>query len=268
MRTLLFVFVLGSIAVSHAAGVDPAKLPPAASRPVDFTRDVQPIFEASCWNCHGPKKSESGFRLDDRAAALKGGDRGNDIVPGQSAASLLIHAVSGLDEELKMPRKGEALTADQVGILRAWIDQGATMPDKIASEKDPARHWAFKAPVKPNVPASATNPIDAFVRARLEKENLKPSPEADKITQLRRLHLDLTGLPPKPAEVDAFLADRSKEAYANAVEKLLASPHYGERWGRHWLDAARYADSDGYEKDMSREMWPYRARCGPTATTS
>ena len=264
MRKLLLVIFFGSLAAARAANVDPSKLPPAATRTVDFAKDVQPIFEASCWNCHGPKKEESSLRLDRRESALKGGERGGDIVPGQSGQSLLIHAVSGLDQELKMPKKGEKLTAEQVGVLRAWIDQGAKMPEKIAFGKDPSQHWAFKAPVKPIVPTIRNpqfvvrNPIDAFVLARLDKEQLKPSPEADKTTLLRRLHLDLTGLPPTPEEADAFLADHGDDAYQKVVEKLLASPHYGERWGRHWLDAARYADSDGYEKDMSREMWPYR----------
>ena len=264
MRNLLLISVLGSLAVAHGANVDISKLPPATTRPIDFARDVQPIFEASGWNCHGPKRTESGFRLDQREAALKGGERGGDIIPGKSAESLLIHAVAHVHDELKMPKKGEKLTGEQVGILRAWIDQGAQMPEKLAGAKDPANHWAFKAPVKPAVPrvqgprSKVQSPIDAFVLARLEKEKLKFSPEAEKVTLLRRLHLDLIGLPPKPEDVDAFLADKSKDAYDKVIEKLLASPHYGERWGRHWLDAARYADSDGYEKDMSREMWPYR----------
>src|SRR5436190_4614576 len=133
-----------SILATRAADVDVSKLPPAATRSVDFSKDIQPIFEATCWNCHGPKKQESGFRLDDRAAALKGGEHGGDIVPGKSANSLLIHAVAGLHEELKMPKKGEKLTAEQVGLLRAWIDQGAQMPEKLAGVKDPSQHWAFK----------------------------------------------------------------------------------------------------------------------------
>ncbi|HTD68372.1 MAG TPA: PSD1 and planctomycete cytochrome C domain-containing protein, partial [Candidatus Limnocylindria bacterium] len=245
------------------AAIDASKLPPAVTRPVDFTKDIQPIFEASCWNCHGAKKQESAFRLDDRAAALKGGEHGGDIIPGKSGESLLIHAVAGVHDEIKMPKKGEKLTPEQVGLLRAWIDQGAQMPEKIAGGKDPRLHWAFKAPVKPAVAKVkdtkwTRNEIDRFILARLEKEKLKPSLEADNTTLLRRVSLDLTGLPPTPQEVDAFLADKSKDAYAKQVERLLASPHYGERWGRHWLDAARYADSDGYEKDMSREMWPYR----------
>src|SRR5262245_48742366 len=130
-------------------------------------------------------------------------------------------------------------------------------------KKNPDDHWAFKAPVRPALPKVSDrkwgrNVIDAFILARLEKEGLSPAPEADKVTLLRRLHLDLTGLPPTIAETDAFLSDNTSDAYERLVERLLASPHYGERWGRHWLDAARYADSDGYEKDMSRDMWPYR----------
>src|SRR3954467_7896210 len=122
---------------------------------------------------------------------------------------------------------------------------------------DPAAHWAFKAPVRPPVPAGG-HPVDAFVRARLAKEGLKPSPEADRVTLCRRLYLDLIGLPPTPKEVDEFVADARPDAYERLVEKLLASPHHGERWARHWLDAARYADSDGYEKDKSRQVWMYR----------
>jgi len=255
------VFVCGTAAILAAAELP--KLPPAAARQVDFSKDIQPIFEASCWNCHGAKRQESGLRLDERPAALKGGEHGPDILPGKSADSVLVLAVAGLHEDLKMPKKGDKLTPEQVGIIRAWIDQGAKMPEKVISDKVPAQHWAFKAPTRPDLPAVkdrkwVRNPIDRFVMARLEAEKLTPCPEADRITLLRRLHLDLTGLPPTIAEVDAFLADRSKDAYDKVVEKLLASPHYGERWGRHWLDAARYADSDGYEKDMSREMWPYR----------
>ncbi|MBA4150486.1 MAG: DUF1549 domain-containing protein [Verrucomicrobia bacterium] len=244
--------------------MDVSKLPPAASRKIDFTKDIEPILAESCYSCHGPKHQESNFRLDDKSEALKGGDAGAVILPGKSAESLLIHAVSGLHPDLKMPKKGDPLTSEQVSLLRAWIDQGAERPDTdVGNKKDFAEHWAFKAPVRPNVPVVKNkkwvrNPIDSFVLARLEKEKLKPAPEADKITLLRRLHLDLIGLPPTPAEVDTFLADKSPDAYAKQVERLLSSPHYGERWGRHWLDAARYADSDGFEKDKMRSMWFYR----------
>ncbi|MEW6304648.1 MAG: PSD1 and planctomycete cytochrome C domain-containing protein [Verrucomicrobiota bacterium] len=241
-----------------------AELPPPASRSVDFAKDIQPIFEKNCYACHGSKNQESSLRLDRKADALKGGESGPVILPGKSAESVLIRAVAHFGE-LKMPKKGDRLSAEQVGLLRAWVDQGAVWPEAAVEHaaKDPKDHWAFKAPVRPAVPKAKNTrwvrtPIDNFILARLDAEKLKPSPEADKITLLRRLHLDLTGLPPTIAEVDAFLADKSKNAYEKQVERLLNSPHYGERWGRHWLDAARYADSDGYEKDMSREVWAYR----------
>ena len=162
----------------------------------------------------------------------------------------MIKRITSSDPEFRMPHaksKKKALSADQIAILRQWIAQGA----KYES------HWAFTAPVRPAVPPMA-NPIDAFILQRLQHEGLKPSPEADKITLLRRLSLDLIGLPPTIAEVDAFLADKSPDAYEKQVERLLGSAHYGERWGRHWLDAARYADSDGFEKDKARFIWFYR----------
>jgi mono/diheme cytochrome c family protein len=241
---------------------DTPGLPAAATRKVDYAKDVQPILANNCYSCHGEKKQQSGFRLDRKANALKGGELGKAIVPGKSAESPLIRYVAGIDPDVKMPPKGDRLTAEQVGVLRAWIDQGVEWPEG-ATSNDPRSHWAFKPPVKPLLPTVSDpkwvrTPIDAFILARLDKEGLKPSPEAEKVTLLRRLHLDLTGLPPSPAEVDAFLADKSSNAYEKAVERLLDSPHYGERWGRHWLDAARYADSDGYEKDMSRQVWSYR----------
>jgi mono/diheme cytochrome c family protein len=261
--SLLLLAACGAFCV-FAATVDQSKIPPPAQQKVDFAKDIEPILSSHCYTCHGPKKQESSLRLDNKADALKGGENGRDIIPGKSIESVLIQAVSGAREDLKMPKKGERLTAAQVGLLRAWIDQGADWPaDAVANRKDPRDHWAFKAPVRPQIPAAkisarARNPIDNFIFARLEKEKLKPSPEADRTTLLRRLSLDLIGLPPTIAEVDAFLADKRPDAYERQVERLLASPHYGERWGRHWLDAARYADSDGYEKDMSRNVSFYR----------
>jgi hypothetical protein len=164
-----------------------------------------------------------------------------------------------------MPQKGDRLSAEQIGLLRAWIDQGAVWPESASVEvKDPKKHWAFKAPVRPSVPPvpnkrRVTNPIDNFVLARLEKEKLSPSPEADKSTLIRRLSLDLTGLPPTIEEVDWFLNDRAEDAYEKVVERLLNSPHYGERWGRHWLDLVRYAESNGYERDGAKpNAWRYR----------
>jgi len=241
-----------------------AELPPAANGAVDFAKDVQPIFAKSCYECHGDKKQKSDFRLDDRDQAMRGGETGKPaVVAGKSAESPLIQRVAGINPDEVMPPKGDKLTSGQIGILRAWIDQGAKWPDELAHPKKKEGHWAFKAPVKPGVPEPkksswSRNPIDKFILARLEKEGLTPSIEADRITLLRRLSLDLIGLPPTLEEVDAFLLDNRPDAYEQQVERLLKSPHYGERWGRHWLDAARYADSDGFEKDMSRNMFPYR----------
>jgi mono/diheme cytochrome c family protein len=259
---MVAALIAWSMAMAMAA-VSGAKLPPAALATADFARDIAPLFDAHCLACHGSRKQESGLRLDQREAALKGGDHGALFVPGKAADSLLVAVVTGTHGELEqMPKKGDKLTAEQVGLLRAWIDQGAlwpqTAPTKLAKGAD---HWAWQPPVRPPVPAAkskSSNPIDRFVQARLAQDGLQPSSPADPITLLRRLHFDLTGLPPTPEEADAFAADPSPRAYANKVEELLQSPHFGERWGRHWLDAARYADSDGFEKDKPRFVWAYR----------
>lgn len=241
-----------------------AQLPSPLQRKVDFVKEVQPIFAEHCYQCHGPNRQEAAFRLDHKATVLAGGELGKALAPGKSDESLLIHFVAGLRPEGRMPRKGDPLTNDQIALLRAWVDQGADFPDAASVVLvDKRSHWAFKPPVKPAVPTasqstSIRNPIDSFIGARLEREKLSFSPEASKAALLRRLHLDLTGLPPTVEELDAFLADQSKDAYEKAVERLLASPHYGERWARHWLDAARYADSDGYEKDKPRVAHFYR----------
>ncbi len=254
---LIFALVLGAADWPARAVAAPAPVV------VDFARDIQPIFAGRCYECHGDQKQKSGFRLDDKAVALRGGESGKPaVVPGNSAGSHLIQLVTGANPDDVMPQKGERLSAEQIGLLRAWIDQGAKWPDNL-SKAARGPHWAFTPPARPAPPKVKNQnwprtPIDAFVLARLEKEKLKPSPEPDKTTLLRRLALDLVGLPPTPAEVDAFLADKTKDAYQKQVERLLSSPHYGERWGRHWLDAARYADSDGYEKDMSRQAYFYR----------
>jgi mono/diheme cytochrome c family protein len=269
-RCLLFWAILhASVLLADGAEATSAKaaLPPPGTRRVSFVKDIQPIFTNSCFECHGPEKQKAGLRLDQKEAALKGGDTAPLLVPGKSAESLIIQAVAGTRDDIaRMPKKKDPLTDEQIGLLRAWIDQGADWPDTatVASgRKDPAKHWAFKAPSRPPLPRGTSsrwqrNAIDNFVLARLETERLKPSPEAEKITLLRRLSLDLIGLPPTISELDAFLADRSKDAYEKQIERLLASPHYGERWGRLWLDAARYADSDGFEKDKSRSVWFYR----------
>jgi mono/diheme cytochrome c family protein len=251
--------------VSLHAAIDLAKLPPASGAAVDFEHDIAPLLTERCFNCHGPKKQESGLRLDEPVAALAGGEHGPLLVPGKSADSLLVAVLAGAHSELaQMPKKGEKLTPDQVGLIRAWVDQGAVWPaGKAADARNLSRanHWAWKPPVRPAVPTGAPpggNPIDAFIAAGLSREGLKPSPPADKLTLLRRVYLDLIGLPPTPEQMDAYLKDTSPDPYRAVVESLLKSPHYGERWGRHWLDAARYADSDGFEKDKGRFIWSYR----------
>ena len=238
----------------------------AEEKKIDFSKDIQPILSANCFKCHGPDNQESGLRLDKKTPALKGGERGAPIVAGKPSESLLFRAINGGGEDVpKMPKNGESLENEQIALIRAWIEQGADRPDdtEAVAEQDVKNHWAFKAAVRPVIPAVKTadwikTPIDAFVLAKLEKEGLEPSPAASKSTLLRRLQLDLVGLPPSIQEADAFISDARSDAFEKQVERLLQSPHYGERWGRHWLDAARYADSDGFEKDKPRFIWNYR----------
>jgi hypothetical protein len=230
----------------------------AADQPkVDFVRDVQPIFIKRCYECHGPDKQRSKLRLDLKADAARGGNSGEPSwIPGDSARSQIFQRVTSTDPDEQMPPKGERLTAEQIKALRAWIDQGADWPEE-------KKHWAFSKPERPPLPTVkdkrwARNEIDYFILARLEQDKLSPSPEADRATLIRRLNFDLTGLPPTVEEVDAFIKDRSTDAYEKLVDRLLASPHYGEHVGRAWLDLARYADSNGYQVDLARSMWPYR----------
>ncbi len=230
----------------------------AAVRPVGFNRDIRPILSDKCFQCHGPDTNQrkAKLRLDSKAAATTPAASGSPaIVPGNLDESELFRRVTSADADEKMPpaKFGKSLSAAEVELLRRWIQEGA--------EYEP--HWAFIPPVRPEVPKVqgerwVKNPIDAFVIARLEKEGLAPAPEADRPTLIRRLSLDLTGLPPTPDEVDAFVADGRSDACGRLVERLLDSPHYGERWARIWLDAARYADSDGYEKDKPRTVHFYR----------
>jgi mono/diheme cytochrome c family protein len=255
-------------AILALTGVTAGELPPPASAPIDFQRDVQPIFAQRCYGCHGPALQTSGFRLDDAAAALKGGNSGPAIKPGDSASSPLILRAAHAAGQTPMPPGGAALTPQQIGILRAWIDQGAKWPQltvkAAATVSRGASHWSFQ-PVRNPAPPMVQNrdwvrnPIDAFILERLERERIQPSPEADKPTLLRRLSLDLTGLPPTPREVANFLNDNRPDGYERQVDRLLESPHYGERRARFWLDLARYGDSDGYEKDWVRpHAWRYR----------
>ncbi|HVY72005.1 MAG TPA: DUF1549 domain-containing protein, partial [Verrucomicrobiae bacterium] len=215
-----------------------------------------------CVQCHGSTQHKGGLRLDTAAAALKGGDTGPAFAPGKSSGSLLIQTIKGAHADIpRMPYKRPPLVDDQIQLLAKWIDEGAFAPRD--EKPGNATHWAFIPPRRPVEPQTkqktwGRNAVDSFILARLEQEKIKPSPEADRVTLIRRVSLDLTGLPPAPAEVDAFLRDKKPGAYERVVDRLLASPHFGERWGRHWLDAARYADSNGYSIDAPREIWKYR----------
>ena len=224
----------------------------AADAP-DFNREVRPILSNNCFKCHGPddKARKSKLRLDVREEALKPAKSGDvAIVPGKVDESELVTRIFSKDEDVMMPPPAskKSLTPEQRDVLKRWIAAGAKYD----------AHWAFVAPKQAAVPGNAGgNPIDAFIRARLEKEGLAPSPEADRYTLCRRVYLDLTGLPPTPAEADAF-ANKPNASYEELVDHLLSSPRYGERWARRWLDLARYADTNGYEKDRNRSIWPWR----------
>ena len=248
----------------------PVRLPPPADREVDFAREVAPLLQDRCFLCHGPRQQMKGLRLDRREDALRGSESGPVILPGNSADSRLIQLIAGTNPTQVMPPDGDGLTAEQVGTLRAWIDQGAQWSTPETADSHPgaqeaeSSHWAFRpirrAPV-PEVGGSnwARNPIDHFIQKRLEAEGIESSPEADRATLIRRLSLDLIGLPPNPREVAEFLADASPHAYERQVSRLLNSPHFGEKWARYWLDLARYSDSDGYRGDGFRpHAWRYR----------
>lgn len=239
---------------------------------IDFARDVRPLLEAHCYRCHGAEKQKSGLRLDVKSAAFRGGSgHAPDIVPGDPSASPLFQFVSGSDPDLKMPPEGDGLAPDEVATIKAWIAAGAPWPDGIdtATLEDRRDHWAFRpiaspAPprLKPESVPWVRDQLDAFILADLEARGLSPAPAASPLTWLRRVTLDLTGLPPSPEETRDFLAtvDQDAEAaYHEVVERLLASPRHGERWAQHWLDVVRYADTHGFEVNTERpHAWPYR----------
>jgi len=237
-----------------AAGVAAAAAPARAAGPVDFARDVRPILSGQCFVCHGPdaKARKADLRLDVRRDAVAA----KAIVPGKAGESELIRRITASDPDERMPPAGSkkpTLSPAQIDLLKRWVDEGAKYAD----------HWSFAKLTRPPVPAPARkdwgrNPVDAFVLARLEQEGLAPAPEADRVTLIRRLSFDLTGLPPTPEEVRAFAADRSPDAYEKVVDRLLASPHYGERMAVWWLDLVRYADSIGYHSDNPMNVAPYR----------
>lgn len=244
---LLAVFSLGVTSVSA----------------VDFGSEVRPIFEAHCLDCHGPDKQKASFRLDLRGAALKGGSEGVAIVPGASDRSPLIaHVTAPKGDDLRMPPKGEGLSEAEITTLTRWIDAGAPWPDALAGEDPRLAHWAWQ-PIREDFDFSGKqdgeHPVDFFLREKRESAGLAMSPEADRRTLIRRLSFDLLGLPPNPAEVEAFVNDPDPKAYEKLVDRMLSSPHYGERYARHWLDIAHYADTHGFERDQRRDSaWRYR----------
>lgn len=237
---------------------------------VDYGRDIQPLLNKHCVSCHGPLKQKSGFRLDQRSSALRGGDtHGVAIVPGKSQDSPLLRYVAGTDPDLVMPPKGERLSQGQVDLLRAWIDQGASWGEvsQSSEERRPSDHWAFRPvtrPKVPDVPQSAMGPplhtaIDSFIAADLARDGLKISPQADRRSLIRRLSFDLLGLPPTPEQVEQFVTDPDPAAYEQLLDDRLASPRLGERWARHWLDVVAFGETHGFEVNTPREnAWPYR----------
>ena len=245
------IFAAGMVV---AAGTFAAH-PSSDDRKVDFNRDIRPIFNSQCMACHGGVKQANGVSFSYREQALGIGKSGRPtIVPGNPRASELIARVTSSDPEFRMPLHGQPLSSSQIALLRQWIKEGAAWEN----------YWAFVPPKPQTLPAVkqaswVRQPLDRFILARLEKEKLSPAPEADKAALLRRVSFDLTGMPPTPEEQAGFLADKSPDAYEKQVDRLLASPRYGERWASMWLDLARYGDSKGFEKDKSRPgVWPYR----------
>ena len=264
---------------------------PTAAQVSFFERKIRPVLVERCGGCHGAKQQQAGLRVDSRSALMRGGGRGRAVVPGHPESSLLLRAVRYQDPDLKMPPDGK-LGEREITDLEAWIRAGAPWPSGRMKDEggrlsqrmkdeggrmkvdgvlhpssfipQPSKHWAFKAVRRPAPPVVRTqawvrSPIDAFILAKLEARGLKPAPPADRRTLLRRVTFDLTGLPPTPDETDAFVNDGSADAWRTVVERLLASPHYGERWGRHWLDLARYADSNGMDENVHYgNAWRYR----------
>ncbi len=237
--------------------------PAQGAEKVDF-QTIGNLFQAKCFSCHGPEKQRANLRLDTPAGFQEGGDSGPVVEPGKPDSSRLLDAVLGRNGQNRMPPKGDPLSEKEVELVRAWIAEGAKMPAAVKTATvDKAKHWSFQPITNPQVPqvsqpAWVKNPIDAFVLARLDREAIQPSAEADPVTLMRRASLDLTGLPPDPAQVRDFLSRHGPQAYEKWIDHLLAQPAYGERWARVWLDQARYADSNGYSIDAPRSIWPWR----------
>jgi hypothetical protein len=256
MRTIPLI----TIAIALICG------PVRAAEPVDYLRDVKPLLTANCLACHGALQQKGGLRLDTAKLIRDGGDSGPAVVPGKSAESRLIARVTAGKRRMPPADQSEALSEKQVALLRAWIDRGGAGPADEKPEADPKDHWAFRVPVRRAAPAAkdtarVRNPIDLFLAAERDKHGLTPQPPADKYTLLRRVTLDLTGLPPTRDELTAFAADPSPDAYEKVVDRLLASPQYGERWGRHWMDVWRYSDWWGLGEEVrnsQKHIWHWR----------
>jgi mono/diheme cytochrome c family protein len=261
-----------------AVNFSAAPQPQASQSKVSFTKDILPIFEQNCLKCHGDVMQSSRLNLATREGVMHGGAKGAAIVPGSADDSRLYRLVTG-SEKPAMPM-GSKLTPDQISAIKAWIDQGAAWDAAdVVAKSQPATasafadlenvtlpagardYWAFKLPVQAPLPTvrEFQNPVDRFLEKTRQDKGVKPAPKADRLTLLRRAHMDLIGLPPTSTEIDAFIADTAPGAWERVIDRLLASPHYGERWGRHWMDVARYADSSGYQNDTDRpNFWRYR----------
>ncbi|MEZ6071034.1 MAG: DUF1553 domain-containing protein [Pirellulales bacterium] len=267
-RPLVCFPALLALCVLPTAGVHSAE-------PVDYARDIKPLFAVKCGTCHGALEQEAGLRLDAGTLILAGGDSGAIVVPGDASASSLIARVASDDIDQRMPPEGEGepLSAEQIALVTAWIDAGAVAPDDEPIPVDPHEHWAFHAPVRPPLPTdvesdtdidaddASQNPIDRFLSVQQRSVGAQPVERADDTTLLRRVYFDLIGLPPSRAQQQVFAADESPDRWQRLVDELLASPHYGERWGRHWMDVWRYSDWDGYKQELrgsQRHIWRWR----------
>jgi mono/diheme cytochrome c family protein len=283
VKTILFLLaVCAGFALTPAARIQNSLVATFAASAVQvtFERDIRPILEARCLQCHGEKKQNGGLRLDAKAAALRGGQSGPPIVAGKATESLLYQRVAAQNDDERMPPVGERLSATEIALLKAWIDAGAAWPEgdgetgrRGDGRTDRPNHWAWQPIKQPVIPQAARirnpqsairnqklrNPIDAFIVAKLAAAGLPMSPEADRRTLIRRLSFDLLGLPPTPEQVQRFVNDRDPRGYEKLVDEMLQSPRYGERWARHWLDIVHYGDTHGYDKDKPRSnAWPYR----------
>ena len=263
IRPCAAVLILGAWSSLHpVAGAGTERFPADAIR--FFENQVRPVLRNKCGGCHNDKLLTSGLSIESREAILRGGNRGEVVSPGLPEESRLVRAVRR-QGELKMP-PDESLATQEVSALVRWIQMRLPWPARVPGGENSGKtsmHWAFqpiRRPIEPTVtdPSWVSNPIDSFILAHLDQKGLKPAPEAEKTTLIRRAYLDLIGLLPRPEEVETFVGDTRSDAYERLIDQLLESPHYGERWGRHWLDLARYADSDGYNKDSARKIWMYR----------